>query len=68
MLALSRCKVLVSSPSTFSMWASFLGQMPTIWFPGQMRQKLIINEKLFEGEIDYNDSLPASIIQLINND
>ena len=68
MIALSRCKVLVSSASTFSMWASFLGQMPTIWFPGQMRQKLIIDEKLFEGEIDYNDPLPTSIIQLINND
>ena len=68
MIALSRCKVLVSSASTFSMWASFLGQMPTIWFPGQMRQKLIINKTLFEGEIDYNDPLPSSIIQLINND
>ena len=67
MLALSRCKVLVSSASTFSMWASFLGQMPTIWFPGQMRQKLIINDKLFEGEMDYNDPLPTSIIQLLNN-
>ena len=65
MIALSRCKVLVSSASTFSMWASFLGQMPTIWFPGQMRQKLIIDEKLFEGKIDYNDPLPTSIIQLI---
>jgi hypothetical protein len=68
MIALSRCKVLVSSASTFSMWASFIGQMPTIWFPGQMRQKLIINETLFEGEIDYNDPLPTSIIQLIQND
>ena len=50
------------------MWVSFLGQMPTIWFPGQMRQKLIIDEKLFEGKIDYNDPLPTSIIQLIQND
>ena len=68
MLALSRCKVLVSSASTFSMWASFLGQTPTIWFPGQMRQKLIINDSLFEGELDYNDPLPTSIIKLIKND
>ena len=50
------------------MWASFLGQTPTIWFPGQMRQKLIVDKKLFEGEIDYNDLLPTSIIQLIQND
>ena len=62
MIALSRCKVLVSSASTFSMWASFLGQMPTIWFPGQMRQKL------FKVEVDCKDLLAAYIIQLINND
>ena len=68
MVALSRCRVLVSSASTFSMWASFLGQMPTIWFPGQMRQKLIIDKELFEAEIDYDDPLPISIIQLIKND
>ncbi len=68
MIALSRCRILVSSASTFSMWASFLGQIPTIWFPGQMRQKVIIDNKLFEGEIDYNDALPTSITQLIIND
>ena len=68
LVALSRCRVLVSSASTFSMWASFLGQMPTIWFPGQMRQKLIIDKELFEAEIDYDDPLPISIIQLIKND
>jgi len=68
MIALIRCRVLVSFASTFSMWASFLGQTPTIWFSGQMRQKLIIDEKLFEVEVDYNDPLPTSIIQLINND
>ena len=68
MLAMSESRVLVSSGSTFSMWASFLGQTPTIWFPGQMRQDLILEEEIFEGEIDYKDSLPNSIIELISND
>jgi len=68
MIALGRCKVLVSSASTFSMWASFSGQTPTIWFSGQIRQELIIDEKLFNGEVDYNNPFPTSIIQLINND
>ena len=68
MLALSTCKVLISSASTFSMWASFLGQMPTIWFPGQMRQKLLLENLNFEGEIDYDDALPASIIKELKND
>tara|TARA_B110000483_G_scaffold27722_1_gene33533 strand:- start:3559 stop:4407 length:849 start_codon:yes stop_codon:yes gene_type:complete len=68
MLALSTCKVLVSSASTFSMWASFLGQVPTIWFPGQMRQKLLLENSKFEGEVDYNDNLPSSIIKELKND
>ena len=68
MLALSTSKVLISSASTFSMWASFLGQMPTIWFPGQMRQKLILEKSKFEGEVDYEDNLPISIIKELKND
>jgi hypothetical protein len=37
---LSRAKVLIPSPtSTFSWWGAFLGQMPTIWYPG-WRQRL----------------------------
>ena len=68
MLALSNCKVLISSASTFSMWASFLGQMPTIWFPGQMRQKLLLDNSMFEGEVDYDDDLPSLIIRELKND
>lgn len=68
MLAISNAKLLVSSASTFSMWASFLGQLPTIWFPGQMRQKLVENSSVFEGEIDYDDCLPKSLLQILQND
>ena len=67
MIALSKCKVLVSSSSTFSMWACFLGQMPTIWFPGQIRQEIVLEKNTFEGEIDYHDPLPNSIIETIKN-
>ena len=62
MIALSKCKVLVSSASTFSMWASFLGQNHTIWFPGQMRSQMIEDKNIFEGEVDYNDALSQEII------
>ena len=67
MIALSTCKVLVSSTSTFSMWSSFLGQIPTIWFPGQLRQKLINDKSIFEGEMDYNEKLPNPIIDRLKN-
>ena len=40
-LLISNHKVLIASGSTFSMWASFLGQVPTIWFPGQMKFRLV---------------------------
>ena len=35
--ALSHAQVLVASGSTFSMWAAYLGQIPSIWCPGQSR-------------------------------
>jgi hypothetical protein len=68
MLALSSCKVLIASASTFSMWASFLGQMTTIWFPGQMRQKLLLENSKFEGEVDYYDDLASLIIKDLKDD
>ena len=68
MLALSRSKLLISSASTFSMWASFLGQNTTIWFPGQMRQELIKDDAIFEGEVDYDDKLPEPIIRILHYD
>jgi hypothetical protein len=67
-IALSRCKVLVASASTFSMWASFLGQIPTIWFPGQMRQNLITDSSVFEGEVDYDDVLPELFVNYLRYD
>jgi len=34
LLVLSNAKILIASSSSFSSWASFLGQMPTICYPG----------------------------------
>ena len=36
LLGLSKSKILIASGSTFSAWASFLGQMPTLCCPGQL--------------------------------
>jgi hypothetical protein len=35
MLALSKAAVIVASGSAFSMWASYLGDVPALWHPGQ---------------------------------
>ncbi|HEX3443111.1 MAG TPA: hypothetical protein VHS80_00220, partial [Chthoniobacterales bacterium] len=33
LLAMTQARLLICSGSTFSAWAAFLGQMPTIWYP-----------------------------------
>lgn len=40
LLAMSMSSALVASGSTFAMWATFLGRLPTIWFEGQRRDRL----------------------------
>ena len=67
MIALSECKLIISSGSTFSMWSSFIGQNPTIWFPGQMRQSIILNKSIYEGELDYSDLVPKKLIENLKN-
>jgi len=57
MLALSKSPLLIASASTFSMWASYLGRMPVIWYPTLHRQKLYPADEAFEGELDYEDSV-----------
>jgi hypothetical protein len=63
MLSLSYAQLLIASNSTFSLWSSYLGRVSTIWFPGTHRTKLFFKEEnLFEGELDYNDSIPDKIL------
>lgn len=51
LIALAHSRVLIASGSTFSMWASYLGSMPTLWYPGQLRQRLHADTR-FELEVD----------------
>ena len=60
MLALARCDVLVPSASTFSQWASFLGRMPVVWFPGQRGSGLYGEDLALEIENDGASSLPLA--------
>ena len=52
LLALSRSELLIASGSTFSMWASYLGRMPVIWYPGRLKQKLYFDNEALEVECD----------------
>ena len=57
LLALSESPILIASASTFSMWASYLGRMPTIWFPGTHRVKMFKKDESFEDTLDYNQPI-----------
>lgn len=61
MLALSKGKVLIGSGSTFSMWASFLGEIPSIWFPNLHPYSLVTKKDIYEGSIGFNDEIPEKL-------
>lgn len=65
LLMLSNASIMIASRSSFSMWASFLGQVPCIYFPGQ-RPELLINdnsEACLEPEIGYKDCIPNNFLE-----
>jgi Glycosyl transferase family 11 len=59
MLGLSRSRLLIASGSTFSMWGSYLGQVPAIWHPGKLLQHVLIAQPEREIEWAEGDSLPG---------
>ncbi len=63
MLGLGQAKIIVASGSTFSMWGSYLGQVPTIWFPGQHRHTVLSSANAAsECELDFGQRLPAGFL------
>jgi len=49
------------------MWASYLGRMPVIWYPGQLRQKLYLEKPNAEIEVSETDTprLPSNFQQCL---
>ena len=41
LLALAEAGVIIASRSTFSMWGSFLGQVPAVWHPGSRIRSVV---------------------------
>lgn len=66
LLAMTQSNLLVSSASTFAMWASFLGRMPTIYFPGQIKQRLYYDNPKFEIEWKKGVPLPTTVLKIFN--
>ncbi len=66
LLAMSTARVLIASGSTFSMWASYLGRMPTIWPLKQRRQRIHGCKWEYEIELGY-EPLPPEVASLIRS-
>ncbi len=60
MLAMSKSTVLLPS-STFSMWAAYLGGVPTIWYPGQKRELYPAGAESLGSEREYGQPLAARL-------
>lgn len=66
MLALSKAAVIIASGSAFSIWASYLGNVPAIWYPGQQFSIRCAEEKNRNIEWDKGSALDHDFISLIN--
>jgi len=58
MLGLSRSRLLIASGSTFSMWGSYLGQVPAIWHPKKLLQHVLLEHPEREIEWTPGNALP----------
>jgi hypothetical protein len=47
------------------MWASYLGRMPSLWYPGQLRQRLHPAMEGLEAEYDDHKNLPDAIMERV---
>jgi hypothetical protein len=65
MLGLSRSRLLIASGSTFSMWGSYLGQVPAIWHPRKLLQHVLIEHPEREIEWTPGDALPDWVAQVL---
>jgi hypothetical protein len=66
--ALSASRVLIASGgSTFSMWASYLGRMPVIWYPGQLRCRLYYDTPEGEIELEAGSNVPDGFAALLRS-
>lgn len=67
LISLSKATIMIGSGSTFSMWASFLGQVPCVWYPGQRRQGLLNSQRnlILEPELEPTTGLPDKFAELI---
>jgi len=66
LVAMTRLRLLICSGSSFSAWAAFLGNMPTIWFPGKIASMMGAMSNMAAIELEENQSLPSSFVKTVS--
>ena len=64
LLDVSQASAIVASSSTFSMWGTFLGEVPTIWYPGRMWQTAT-HDPAIQIEWDGDVPLPSPFVSAV---
>ncbi len=66
--AMSNTNLIISSGSSFSLWARFLGQTSCIAAPNQLKCRTLADSKMgFEIELNIDEELSATIKEMIRN-
>ena len=65
-LAIADRDYLIASGSTFSMWSAYLGNIPTIYFPGQMRSGTHFGST-YEAELSESQLCDSRFIEFIDS-
>ena len=69
LIAMTRLRLLVCSGSSFSAWAAFLGEMPTIWFPGKIASQMgtmATISGMTAIELEQNQSPSSSFVKAVS--
>jgi hypothetical protein len=66
LVAMTRLRLLICSGSSFSAWAAFLGNMPTIWFPGKIASMMGAKSDMAAIELEEHQSLPSSFVKAVS--
>ena len=68
-VSLSQAAALISSPSGFSLWAAYLGQVPRVCFPNQRRERVLVSPVTndLEPECETGKDVPAAFVAHVLN-
>lgn len=65
-LAMSKAKLMVVSGSTYSLWSRFLGQMSSISFKNQYKEKVLYDKKN-KFEIDIEEKIEEKYYSILRS-